>query len=222
MRRSLATTSAVIASLVLVACGDDGDSEPTTTIAAAVTNAARDDEGSETTAAATAAAAVTSVAGDESAAFNDADVMFAQGMIPHHEQAVEMAEIALDPAVGASADVVDLAGRVQQAQDPEIELMTGWLDEWGQPREMDMSGDETMSSMEGMMSDEEMDALAMARDTEFDGMWLEMMSAHHEGAIAMAETEQAEGLDPEAISLAGQIIAAQEAEIEEMNILLAG
>ena len=55
-------------------------------------------------------------------------------MIAHHEQAIEMAEIAQDPARQAGADVVDLAERVEAAQDPEIELMTGWLEAWGQPR----------------------------------------------------------------------------------------
>jgi hypothetical protein len=66
-------------------------------------------------------------------AFNDADVTFAQGMIPHHQQAIEMADIALDPATGASAQVRDLATRIKAGQDPEIQLMTGWLAAWGQP-----------------------------------------------------------------------------------------
>jgi uncharacterized protein (DUF305 family) len=69
----------------------------------------------------------------ETADFNDADVMFAQMMIPHHEQAIEMSEIALDPASGASAAIQDLAIRIRDAQDPEIELMKGFLATWGAP-----------------------------------------------------------------------------------------
>ncbi|CAN5853427.1 MAG: DUF305 domain-containing protein [Ilumatobacteraceae bacterium] len=178
------------------------------------------DMGSGTTAASAANATTASAPGDQ-ASFNDADVAFAQGMIPHHQQAVEMAELALDPTREASAEVVDLATRIQAAQDPEIQLMTGWLDAWGQPMEMDMAeGD--MGSMEGMMSEEDMAALAAASGTDFDRMWLEMMTAHHQGAVKMAETEQTAGMDPDAIALAGQIIAAQQAEIEEMRGLLEG
>jgi len=178
------------------------------------------DMGSATTAASAANATTASAPGDQ-ASFNDADVAFAQGMIPHHQQAVEMAELALDPTRAASPEVVDLATRIQAAQDPEIQLMTGWLDAWGQPMEMDMvEGD--MGSMEGTMSEEDMAALAAASGTDFDRMWLEMMTAHHRGAVKMAETEQTDGMDPDAIALAGQIIAAQQAEIEEMRGLLEG
>jgi len=166
-----------------------------------------------------AASATTASASGEQATFNDPDVSFAQGMIPHHEQAVEMADLAFEPAREAGAEVVDLATRVKAAQDPEIQQMTGWLEAWDQPMEMS-EGD--MGSMEGMMSEEEMAALEAASGTDLDRMWLEMMSAHHQSAIAMAQTEQADGMNAEAIALAGQIIAAQQAEIDEMRGLLEG
>ena len=157
-----------------------------------------------------------------SADFNDADVVFAQGMIADHEQAIEMADIALDPTIGASAEVQDLATRIKDAQDPEIELMTGWLTAWGQPVQMDASGGHDMSNMEGVMTAEEMDALGAATGTEFDTMWLEMMVRHHEGAIAMAETVKASGSSADVLGLAEQIISAQQAEIDEMRALLDG
>lgn len=160
-------------------------------------------------------------ADEQAAAFNDADVAFAQGMVPHHEQAVEMAELAVDPARKAGPDVVDLATRIEAAQGPEIELMSGWLQAWGQSDEMDMSGDD-MGSMDGMMTEDQLETLATATESEFDRMWLEMMTAHHEGAVAMAETEQADGSNPEAVALAWEIIASQQVEIEEMQELLAG
>jgi uncharacterized protein (DUF305 family) len=188
------------AAAVLSACGgDDGAaSEPTT---AAVS------ESGGTTAA-------------ENSDFNDADVLFAQSMIPHHEQAVEMADIALDPSVGAGPEVLDLATRIKAGQDPEIAQMTGWLEAWGQPVQMDMSEGHDMSSMEGMMSAEEMDSLGAMTGPEFDRMWMEMMIRHHEGAIAMAQTVKSAGSNPDVLTLADAVIAAQQGEIAEMQALL--
>lgn len=153
---------------------------------------------------------------------NDADVLFAQGMIAHHEQAIEMSEFAIDPAAGASAEVKDLATRISETQDGEIELMTTWLTAAGESITMDMSDGHDMSSMEGMMSADEMDALASATGADFDRMWLEMMIAHHEGALSQAEDVIADGSNPDVIALAQQIITTQQAEIDEMRALLDG
>lgn len=150
--------------------------------------------------------------------FNDADVAFAQGMIPHHEQAIEMADIALDPTVGTGEQVRDLATRIKGAQDPEIVMMTGWLTGWAM--ELDMGDGHDMSSMEGMMSVAEMDELAALTGAEFDAKWLNMMIRHHEGAISMAELVRAEGSNAEVRTLADQIVAAQESEIAEMQELV--
>ena len=150
--------------------------------------------------------------------FNDADVAFAQGMIPHHEQAIEMADIALDPTIGASEQVRDLATRIKGAQDPEIMMMSGWLTGWGMS--MDMGTSHDMSSMDGMMSVAEMDELAALTGADFDAMWLDMMIRHHQGAIAMAETVKADGSNADVLALADQIIAAQQSEITEMQELL--
>ena len=173
----------------------------------------------------TSAPAAESV-GESAGEFNDADVLFAQSMIPHHEQAVEMASFALDPAAGASAEIQALATQIQGAQDPEIELMTGWLEGWGQPMDMEgMEGMDDMADMEGMdgiMSAEDMTSLAALTGVEFDTAWAEMMIAHHEGAIAQAQTAKAAASNPDVLLLADQIIAAQQAEIDEMTALLAG
>jgi len=195
--------------LVLAACGDDDDSAtPATTAVPAATVAA----GQTATTAASG--------GTAAAEFNDADVEFAQGMIPHHEQAIEMAEIAQDPARQASPEVTDLAARVKAAQDPEIATLTEWLTAWGQPVEMDTSDGHDMSSMTGMMSAEDMDALATMTGAEFDESWLTMMIEHHQGAIEMANEEQSDGQNTDAKALAGQIVAAQQAEVDEMTALL--
>ncbi|MFE3456472.1 DUF305 domain-containing protein [Nocardiopsis aegyptia] len=150
------------------------------------------------------------------AEFNDADVAFAQEMIPHHEQAVEMADLAESRA---GDDVGDLAEEIAAAQGPEIEQMTALLESWGEAPMEDMEGG-GHGDMPGMMSDEEMAELEAAEGGEFDTLFLEMMVLHHEGAITMAETEIEEGLDPEARELAEEIFEVQHAEIERMNTML--
>ncbi|SDO37494.1 DUF305 domain-containing protein [Geodermatophilus sp. DSM 45219] len=165
---------------------------------------------------------------DESAQFNNADVTFVQGMIPHHRGALEMARM----ADGRAEDprVLDLANRIEAAQQPEIETMTGWLQEWGEP--LPEEGSDSMGSMDhgsmdmgGMdmegMSEEDMAALEAASGAEFDRMWLEMMIVHHRGAVEMAQTEIAEGSNADAVALAEEIADSQAAEIEEMETLLA-
>jgi uncharacterized protein (DUF305 family) len=151
--------------------------------------------------------------------FNDADVMFAQMMIPHHEQAVEMSDIALDPTVGASDAVRQLATRIKGAQDPEIELMTGLLTGWGKSTEMDMSMDHS-SMMDGMLTAGELDVLSSLRGADFDRAWMEAMIKHHEGALAMAKDVLEGGSDPAVMKLAEEIVAGQQAEIDEMRGLL--
>lgn len=154
----------------------------------------------------------------ETADFNDADVMFAQMMIPHHEQAIEMSEIALDPASGASAAIQDLAIRIRDAQDPEIELMKGFLTTWGAPVNPE-DGMDHSSMMEGMLTVEELDELAGLQGSEFDTRWAQAMIAHHKGAVAMAEDVLADGKNPETRKLAEEIIANQQAEIDELSLI---
>jgi uncharacterized protein (DUF305 family) len=133
-----------------------------------------------------------------------------------------MAEIALDPNVGASPEVVDLATRIKGAQDPEVELMTGWLTAAGKSVMMDTSDGHDMSSMDGMMTAGQMDAMAAMTGSEFDQMWLEMMIAHHEGAISQSDTVKTDGSNADVLALADQIITAQQGEITEMKSLLEG
>lgn len=159
-------------------------------------------------------------ASDATVALNAADIAFAQGMIAHHQQAIEMAEIALDPNIGAGPEVVDLATRIMGAQGPEVELMTGWLTAAGEPVVMDSADGHDMSSMDGMMTAEQMDAMAAMTGAEFDQTWLEMMIAHHQGAIAQSIDVKANGSHADVLALADRIITAQQAEIVEMQALL--
>jgi uncharacterized protein (DUF305 family) len=153
---------------------------------------------------------------------SDADVSFAQLMIPHHQQAVEMADLALSRET--SPEVKQLAEQIKAAQGPEIEMMSTWLEGWGAPMAMgeDHSGhDMGGMDMSGMMSDDDMQALADAQGAEFDRMWLEMMIAHHQGAISMAEQVKGASSNADVTSLAGAVMTGQAVEIDAMQKLLA-
>jgi uncharacterized protein (DUF305 family) len=165
-------------------------------------------------------ASTTSSASTE-ASFNDADVAFATGMLPHHDGAIAMSEL----AAGRAADprVLDLASRIEAAQTPEIDTLTTWLTEWGVD---DTSGahhdgmDHGADDMGGMMSEEDMTALANASGAEFDRLFLTQMIEHHRGATAMAEREAADGQNADALAMAENIRDTQNAEIAEMQTLL--
>jgi uncharacterized protein (DUF305 family) len=149
---------------------------------------------------------------------NAADVTFAQQMIPHHQQAVEMAKLV--PARTTNQQVLDLAGQIQQAQDPEIQTMTGWLRKWGAPTPTTGMAGMDHGSTPGMMATDDMTKLGQAKAADFDHMWLQMMVQHHQGAIAMANTELQEGSSSDAKQLARNIIDSQQKEIATMNGLL--
>lgn len=154
------------------------------------------------------------LAGCNGQSHNQADGEFAQGMIPHHQQAVEMSAQAQQQA---GPEVRALAKRIQAAQGPEIAQMEGWLAAWDLPVEMEhgMSHD-----VPGMMSEPTMEKLAAARGESYDRLWLQMMIAHHEGAIAMAKTEIEDGTYPEAVALARRIVTTQTDEITVMRKML--
>ncbi|MGW5590534.1 DUF305 domain-containing protein [Streptomyces sp. NPDC003857] len=150
------------------------------------------------------------------AAYNDADVHFAQMMIPHHEQAVEMAKLADGRA--ADSEIKNIASKIEKAQDPEIKTMTGWLQSWGKPTAMgDMPG---MDMGDGMMSDKDMKELEAMKGTEFDKMFAQMMIDHHNGAISMAKTEQKDGKNADAVKMAGEIVTGQSAEVTQLQSIL--
>ena len=158
--------------------------------------------------------------------FNQADVTFARGMIPHHRQAIQMAKL----ADGRTNDprVDQLAQQIEAAQGPEIETMQGWLQAWNKssPTHMGGSGsmdhDKSMNGMSGMMQNSDMAQLRSAQGAAFDEVFLTMMIAHHKGAIAMASAEEQQGRNPQAIAMAKKIQKDQAAEIGKMTDLLGG
>ena len=148
---------------------------------------------------------------------NDADVAFVQGMVPHHEQAIQMSELVI--ANGDDPTVIALAEQINAAQGPEIDQMNQMLDDW----DIDPAGSDGMDGMDGangMMSDDEMDMMSEAMGADLDRMFLETMIRHHQGAIRMAEVELEEGSNADVLALAQGIIDGQQAEIDQMQSML--
>ncbi|MBL1109072.1 DUF305 domain-containing protein [Streptomyces sp. 5-8] len=196
-RRAGLAAVAVTSALVLAACGDGGGSGHTGHRSAAGSSA---------------------TPGSSAGAHNAQDVAFAQGMVPHHRQALEMARLAAGRA--SSAQVKDLAARIEKAQDPEIRTMTGWLTAWGEQVPMAGMDHSGHSGMSGMMSDADMTALKKATGKDFDTRFLSLMVRHHQGAVEMAATEKDKGRSGAAKAVADDIVTAQNAEIKEMRQLL--
>ncbi|MFJ8083208.1 DUF305 domain-containing protein [Streptomyces sp. NPDC096205] len=208
-RRSAIVSAVAAAALLLAACGG-GHGEGS-------------DHGSGSTASATSPR--TPGGNPAPGAFDDADVAFAQGMIPHHEQAVEMSRLAAGRA--SDAEVKTLAAAVEKAQDPEIRTMKSWLEAWGRPESAEEmpgmhhgSGATDHSGMSGMMSADAMEKLRAAKGTAFDRMFAQMMIEHHEGAITMARAEQKNGRNATARRLAADVVTNQSAEVDRLGKIL--
>ncbi len=210
-KRAVALCGGAIAALVIAGCsgGDsgaghsEGHGATATTSADGPANAAPD-------------------AGDH----NDGDVMFAQHMIPHHQQAIEMSDIVLAKQ-DVDPRVTDLAAEIKAAQGPEIEQMRDWLGQWGNPSMPPVEATDGGHDMEGMsgdgmgmMSDEQMTALKSADGVEASRLFLTGMIAHHEGAIDMAQAEIEDGKFAPAIEMAHAIAKSQQQEVDTMKGLL--
>lgn len=147
-----------------------------------------------------------------STSLSGSDIMFAQMMIPHHQQAVDMSTLAETRTT--NPELLALAMQIKDAQAPEIEQMTSWLDSAGAG--MDMGHD---MGMGGMLSAEQMTALENATGPEFDKLYLQGMIAHHEGAIEMAQMI-IDSNNAEARKLGSNIVTSQSAEIAQMKKML--
>jgi len=204
MRTTLSTTrstrvaalaSGAVLMLVLSACGSDDS----------------------TVAGPPASSSSSGAAGAVDEQHNDADITFVKDMKPHHDGALAMAELAPDRA--SSAEVKDLAARIAAAQGPEIEQLKAFASAW----EVDLGdgGGHSGMSMGGMAMGQDAETLEPLSGAEFDRTFLELMIAHHEGALPMAQVELADGANAQAKQMAQDIVAAQTAEIAEMKALVA-
>lgn len=192
--RALTLTATLAVSLAVASCSQGGDHDDMDGMGGASSSS-------------TASGSTSAAAGD---------VMFAQMMVPHHQQAVEMADLALTKA--ESPEVKALATKIKAAQGPEIQTMSGWLQQWGAPATtggMDHGTD-------GMMTDADMSRLRDASGAQFDRLWLTMMVAHHEGALTMATDVLATTRDSRVRTLAQDVVDGQTREISTMKAMLSG
>lgn len=206
--RTLAVLT-LASALLLAACGDSADPGSGTGGAGGASTSSAGVGGTPAT-------------GDHSAT----DAMFAQMMIPHHAQAIEMSDLLLAKD-GVDPQVAALAGDVKAAQGPQIDRMTGWLHGWGEDvpagadptTGMDHSG---MGDLDvaGMMSEADLQDLADADGPAASRLFLEQMIEHHRGAVEMAQAQVSSGRNAEAVELAQAVVDAQRAQIEQMQALL--
>jgi uncharacterized protein (DUF305 family) len=170
-----------------------------------------------------------------------ADVAFAKDMIPHHHQAIDLANLV--PGHSTNPAVINIANKISAQQMPEVAALTALLTQWneaGTPADQGGSHDHggggtpgtggpaTMpgmvapATMPGMVAPATMAQLESLTGAAFDKLWLQSMISHHEGAITMSKTEIADGRNPDLIAMAKNIIAVQQAEIDQMKQILGG
>lgn len=194
MRRWVLIGVAALAALVtMTACSSSGNKSATSGTSSAGSSAA-------------------STSTPATSAHNQADVTFAQNMIPHHQQhCIQMSDIVLGKQ-GIDPRVVQLANQIKAEQGPEIQQMQSWLSQWGQP---------TMSMAPGTMTDQDMAALQNAQGVDASKRFLTGMIQEHQGAIAMAQDEIKSGQYPPAVALAHSIVTSHQQEITTMQGILA-
>ena len=190
---AVATTSAA---LLLGACGADGATAGTAGTDANGMNAMPSMSQGPSTAA---------------KSWNDADVQFAQAMIPDHQMVAKMAALAATKA--NNAQLKTLAAQMKKGQTAAVDKLTGWLKAWGKPVAGDMAG----MTMPGAMTDKDMTKLKSAKGMAFDMMFAQMMIAHHNGALQMARAETANGLNVDAKAMADAMIKTQTAQITALQ-----
>ena len=157
--------------------------------------------------------------------YSPADAQFMRDMIPHHHQAMQMAELVADRT--NRPELIDVAGRINVSQEDEIEFMQNWLRERGEPVPDPSAHHEmhTTHAMAGMATPEQMAELATSDGTDFDRLFLRLMITHHEGAVTMVEElleQPGSAYDPVLFEFTNDITNDQTAEIERMNALLVG
>ena len=164
----------------------------------------------------------------EQANHNSDDIAFARNMIPHHQQAVQMAQVV--PTNTTNPRVIGLANQIITTEAPGIQAFRTFLMQWQDVGGHDTQGKDSTGRdaggqgipMVGMVDQRTTDKLQSLTGPEFDRLWLTSMIDHHRGAIAMAQDEVAHGRNADVIYLARSIIATQQPEIDQMKQMLGG
>ena len=146
--------------------------------------------------------------------YTGADIMFLQMMIPHHQQAIDISNLALKSS--QDPELIELAKIIARDQAAEIKQMKAWLTDAGASEDMGHS----MDGMGGMLNDDELAALSAATGKEFDVLWLKGMTEHHDGAIHMTQMiEDAQNADIKVFGT--KVIKDQSEQIDQMKKMLA-
>ena len=194
IRRTALTTVAAVATLVLAACGADSG-----TSAGASGGGMSDMPGMSQSSAPSAKS------------WNDADVAFAQMMIPDHQMVASMAELAEKKA--SNAELKKLATQMKAGQTEAVTKLTGWLQAWGKPTTGDMAG----MKMPGAMTDADMTNLKSLSGMNFDMKFAQLMIAHHNGSLQMARDEQTNGASAEAKAMADAMVKTLAQEVTALQ-----
>ena len=150
--------------------------------------------------------------------FNSADLEFVQGMLPHHQQAITMADHAI--AKSSYLDVVEFATTIRATQSSEVEQLRAWLVNWGEPEpDPSKTGSMHMPGMDHSSFEVDMARLGETKSLEYAQLWIELMIEHHRSALTMARIEVESGRNPEVIAMAQMILATQQQEIDAMTAL---
>ena len=147
---------------------------------------------------------------------NQADVQFVKMMVPHHQQALRMAEIVLAKP-DLNPQVRQMTEKIQREQGPEIEKMQSWLAAWNAGPAMSL---EQAQGMQGLLSPDDLAQLERADGTTASTLLLQQMIAHHQGAVSMAQPEIQNGTNPQATELAHSIVQSQQQQIQQMQTML--
>jgi uncharacterized protein (DUF305 family) len=151
--------------------------------------------------------------------FNAADVMFAQMMVPHHDQGIEIVRLADGRAI--RPEVKTLAAAIESTQRAEAATMAGWLKAWGKPPTAPPDAHAAHGGMPGA-SPEGLTSLKKATGAAFDRAFLNMLIAHQDDAIQLARSETVGGANAEAKALAKRIDQSRTAQIAQMLAMLGG
>ena len=154
-----------------------------------------------------------------SARFNDADVMFAQMMVAHLEQGIDLAQVA--KAIGSKSKVKELAGAIDTTQREELTMLKGWLKLWGKPETP--SSDPNVHAAHGglpLLDAKVVSEVKEKSGAEFDLTYLNLMTGHQHGAVEMAQTELKDGSNPEATAYADRVRNSRQGQIQQMLTLV--
>ena len=146
--------------------------------------------------------------------YTGADIMFLQMMIPHHQQAIDISNLAMKAS--QDAELIELAKIIARDQAAEIKQMKAWLKDAGASEDMGHA----MHDMGGMLNDDELAALSAATGKEFDILWLKGMTEHHDGAIHMTQMIE-DARNAEIKAFGTKVIKDQSEQIDQMKKMLA-